>query len=791
MPRQIKYYWTTEFRSGWVNPLSTHLLLAAALLVVLAISVNPVVSAQPTELDATTTVIRAHFDDRSMVDDLARDYAPWEVNHDRGYLVIGVNDAELQDIKTRGFRVEIEPALTSFYETPATATVLPGIPGYPCYRTVEETYASARQMATEHATFASWIDIGDSWRKINGAGGYDLRVLKLTNSAIPGPKPKIFHMTSVHAREYTPAELNTRFAEYLLDNYGIDADATWLLDHHEFHLLLQANPDGRKEAETGQLWRKNYNQNACLSDSSNRGIDLNRNFPFRWGCCGGSTSNQCAQTYRGTDGNSEIETQAITNYLKSIYQDRRPDNLNTPAPDNTSGIFLDTHSYSELVLWPWGFTREQTPNGAAMTALGRKLAAFNDYRPTQIPGLYIVDGDTTDFAYGDLGLASFSFELGTTFFQDCPTFENKILPDNLDALIYASKVARAPYTEGQGPDGVQLSLSRNPVNRGESVTFRATLDDTRYNNSNGIQATQNIAGAEVYIDVPPWANNANAMAMTATDGQFDEKVEQVITQINTSNLREGRHTLFVRGRDTMGNWGPVSAVFLDVQSNDGGDDARLSVSDVRVNESDGVATATVTLSNASARTVRVIAFTRAGSARSGTDYYGDTQTLSFAPGVTRQTMSVTLIDDQNREPTESMTIILVRPENAEIEDGVGRVTIEDNDLNTGPIFSVSNQNVNESVGVAQMTIRLTEAAAAPVSVLVFTQELTATAGQDFYGKTERINFAAGQTEQNFSIFVLDDRASESAETLRVRLKNASGGTAIGTDRAILTIDDND
>ena len=47
----------------------------------------------------------------------------------------------------------------------------------------------------------------------------------------------------------TTAEMATRFAEYLVNNYGVDADATWLLDHHEIHLMLHTNPDGRKEAE--------------------------------------------------------------------------------------------------------------------------------------------------------------------------------------------------------------------------------------------------------------------------------------------------------------------------------------------------------------------------------------------------------------------------------------------------------------------------------------------------------------------------------------------------------------
>ena len=83
---------------------------------------------------------------------------------------------------------------------------------------------------------------------------------------------------SLHAREYTTAELGIRMAEHLVTQYGLDADVTWLLDHHEIHFNLQANPDGRKRAETGLSWRKNANNDHC-SNSNSRGIDLNRNFP--------------------------------------------------------------------------------------------------------------------------------------------------------------------------------------------------------------------------------------------------------------------------------------------------------------------------------------------------------------------------------------------------------------------------------------------------------------------------------------------------------------------------------
>ena len=132
------------------------------------------------------------------------------------------------------------------------------------------------------------------------------------------------------------------------------------------------------------------------------------------------------------------------------------------------------HSYNQLVLWPWGFTSTDAPNGAAMQTLGRKFAWFNDYLPEQSFDLYVTDGTTDDFTYGDLGVAAYTFEIGTDFFQDCGTFENQILPDNIQALIYAAKAARAPYISPAGPDAVDLGLSGNIVAPGDSVTLSAT-----------------------------------------------------------------------------------------------------------------------------------------------------------------------------------------------------------------------------------------------------------------------------------------------------------------------------
>jgi hypothetical protein len=97
------------------------------------------------------------------------------------------------------------------------------------------------------------------------------------------------------------------------------------------------------------------------------------------------------------------------------------------------------------------------------------------------------------------------------------------------------------------------------------VTLDATVNDTRYNNRNGSEPTQDIAAAEYYVDTPPWAAGATAHPMAASDGSFDAPTEAVTATLDTSGLSGGRHILFVRGRDAAGNWGAFSAIFLTAE----------------------------------------------------------------------------------------------------------------------------------------------------------------------------------------------------------------------------------
>lgn len=532
-----------------------------------------------------------------------------ESDYAGGFLVLQLDEREMARLRRFGFRFEQATefiqrrnrALSEFQiertrRLRGAAEPL-SIPGYSCYETVEETFAAGDALIAAQPALAAWATAGSSWLKTQGAGGYDIRVLKLTNSAVQpaaGSKPKLFVNSAIHAREYTTAPLTLEFARWLVNGYGVDADATWILDHHEVHLMLHTNPDGRKRAEAGLSWRKNVD-NAYCANSNTRGIDLNRNFSFSWNSTGGqgSSGTQCDLTYRGPTPGSEPETQAIEAYVRSLWPDRRGPGINDPAPADTSGIHLDIHSYSQLVLWPWGERSTPAPNGMALQTLGRRLAFFNGYTPQQSIGLYPTDGTSDAVSYGELGVAALTIELGTAFFESCTTYNTNTKPKNLPALIYAAKVVRTPYLTPAGPDVLTPLLADGAsgagVVAGTSVRLTATATDTRFNTSNGSEATQAIAAAEATLDLPPWDAAALPLPLVAADGAFNASTEALTGTLPTFGLANGRHIAYVRARDAAGSWGPVSAVFLNISGQP------LVVAEVESNDSLGSAQVVATL----------------------------------------------------------------------------------------------------------------------------------------------------------------------------------------------------
>src|SRR6185503_13100673 len=187
---------------------------------------------------------------------------------------------------------------------------------------------------------------------------------------------------------------------------GIDGDATWLLDEHLIVVVPVANPDGRVLAEQGYLQRKNTDTSHGSCGVPRIGVDLNRNADFKWGVVNGPTESPCGETYPGPVPASEPEITALQSLVRSLFADQRGPGDTDAAPITTTGVLLTIHSYSNLVLWPWGWTGTPAPNAAPLSAIGRKFASYNGYTAQQSILLYPTSGTTDDWAYGELGIAA-------------------------------------------------------------------------------------------------------------------------------------------------------------------------------------------------------------------------------------------------------------------------------------------------------------------------------------------------------------------------------------------------
>jgi hypothetical protein len=518
--------------------------------------------------------VRVYYADRATLDVLVSEFDVWEVHPD--YVVAGVDERALAALRAIGLRVEVDPVLT------ATLGPVPD-PFYNGYKTVEEIEAFLGQQALTYPNLAQLVDYGDSWCKLHPPcnylsypawNGFDLWALRITNIATPGPKPVFFLIANVHAREIATPEVAMRFISWLLDGYGVNPDATWMVDRLTIYVIAEANPDGHHIVETGNMnpvsWRKNADDDDGCSTSF--GTDLNRNHNFQWGTFGSST-NPCSETYRGPSAGSEPETAALQNYMASIFPDQRPDDLTTPAPITSTGIMLSLHSYANELDPPWSWNWSPSPNHAQIMTLERKLASTSGgvYVACE-PGLggcataYVASGVTEDWTYGRLGVMGFTVEVGNTgFFPSYASLDSTLWPTTRPMLIYAARTAQRPYQWAYGPDALNLATTPASVAPGQPVTLTATINDTQ-NGNQPIAAAEyllsKVGDPTVTIGLP-----GSGAPMQPADGSFNSPTEGAIAVVNTTSLTQGRYYLLVRGRDSGDNWGPLFGVFFDVAPN--------------------------------------------------------------------------------------------------------------------------------------------------------------------------------------------------------------------------------
>ncbi|MFI0978941.1 M14 family zinc carboxypeptidase [Streptomyces sp. NPDC021093] len=240
--------------------------------------------------------------------------------------------------------------------------------------------------------------------------GKDILALKLTKNAKrtgDGAKPSTLYMSNQHAREWITPETTRRLMHHYLDNYGKNKQITRLVDSSEIWFLLSANPDGydythSSTADSVRLWRKNLRDtNGNGTVESGDGIDLNRNFAFKWGYDNeGSSPDPADETFRGPAPSSEPETKALDAFQKRIG----------------FKYAINYHSAAELILYGVGWqVATHTPDDVALKALAGtpENPAVPGYHPQVSSELYITNGEADGHAGNVNGIKMFTPEMST------------------------------------------------------------------------------------------------------------------------------------------------------------------------------------------------------------------------------------------------------------------------------------------------------------------------------------------------------------------------------------------
>ena len=332
------------------------------------------------------------------------------------------------------------------------------------YRTYDQVRATLDNLSQTHPGIAKYVrHIGKT------IDGLDIPAIKITKDpqADYPNRPDVLFLGGQHAREWIGIEVPLRLAEYLVANYAGDSTVQSLVDSREIWIVPIVNPDGYIFSHTTDRdWRKNRSPQGQYF-----GVDLNRNYkgPL-WGVY--SADNPAYNKYHGLNPFSEPETQAIKDFIEG-----------REAANNPITRLLDYHSYSKLILYPWGYTSDPAPDAALFQQIAEEMrnrisaspknVKYN-YKVGQISTIYEnlpprpASGTINDWAYGEKGILAFTIELRPALKEvaDLNLKSGFMLPtdliqatfdENLPAALYFIGLSRGRLVDFEnGRDGVPI-----------------------------------------------------------------------------------------------------------------------------------------------------------------------------------------------------------------------------------------------------------------------------------------------------------------------------------------------
>lgn len=292
------------------------------------------------------------------------------------------------------------------------------------YKNPEEIEDFVRDIHARYPNITTVKSIGKTLE------GRDILAIKISDNArAKEQEPAILVNAMHHAREVMTPEITTDMIEYLTSNYGSNSEVTSWVNSAEIWVIPMFNLDGNNKMWDGNsMWRKNTRDG--------HGVDLNRNYPAGWNSCSGSSGNTWAQDYRGTAPASEPETKAMMDFVASI----KP-------------VFnISYHSYSEIVIYPFGCRPKRTPSEEAVETIGAEIGKAIDYKPgTAWELLYNADGGDIDWMYMEHQVIPFVIEVNSTwegFHPGYKKWRDKTVQRNRPGWMHLLKKLQGPSLQG-------------------------------------------------------------------------------------------------------------------------------------------------------------------------------------------------------------------------------------------------------------------------------------------------------------------------------------------------------
>ncbi len=354
------------------------------------------------------------------------------------------------------------------------------------YQTPQEIELFLREMENSFPHLTQLVEIGQS------VEGRSIWAIKISDNAkTEEPKePSILFNSMHHAREIMTPEIAIDIVEYLLSNYDSDLKVKNWVDSNEIWVVPMLNVDGNAKVWDGDtMWRKNTRDTY--------GVDINRNYPFGWNSCNGSSGFPFAQDYRGKAAASEPETRALMGLVEKIK----------PVFD------ISYHTYSELVLYPYGCKNTKGLSQQVMVNIGQEMGQLLGYEAgTPWELLYEADGGDMDWMSAEHQVIAYAIEANSRtegFNPPYATTRNKTVQLNRKAWQHLLDKLDGPGVRGYienflGDEFVEVYQDTKLIQKyriNESGSFHIVLNPGVYLIKSNFFAPQEIEVKNQRIDL--------------------------------------------------------------------------------------------------------------------------------------------------------------------------------------------------------------------------------------------------------------------------------------------------